>query len=103
MKEKRQENTDKQIKVLFSLGETYITIGARKALAEAKQLPGEFLARHQKGDWGDVCKDDKTENEVSIREGFRILSAYRTSQDVKLWVITEADRSSTTVLLPGEY
>ena len=54
-------------------------------------------------DWGDVCKDDKTENEVSIREGFRILSAYRASQDVKLWVITEADINLTTVLLPSEY
>ncbi len=84
-------------------GQVFLTIGAREALAEAKQLPGEFLARHQKGDWGDVCKDDKTENEVSIREGFRILSAYRPSQDVRLWVITEADRSSTTVLLHDEY
>jgi len=89
--------------VLFPLGQIFLTIGAREALAEAKQLPGEFLARHQKGDWGDVCEDDKRENEVSIREGFRILSAYRTSQDVKLWVITEADRSSATVLLPAEY
>jgi hypothetical protein len=103
MKEKRQENTDKQIKVLFSLGETYKTIGAREALAEAKQLPREFLARHQTGNWGIICEDDKKENEHSVKEGFRILSAYRTSQDVKLWVITEADRNLTTVLLPIEY
>ena len=89
--------------VLFPLGQIFLTIGAREALAEAKQLPGEFLARHQKGDWGDVCKDDKKENELSVKEGFRILSAYRTAGDEKLWVITEADRSSTTVLLPGEY
>ena len=89
--------------VLFPLGQVFLTIGAREALAEAKQLPGEFLARHQKGDWGDVCEDDKTENEVSIREGFRILSAYKTVKGEKIWIITEADRSATTILLPDEY
>ncbi|MCA1637453.1 MAG: hypothetical protein LC768_03820 [Acidobacteria bacterium] len=85
------------------MGATYLTVGAKEALTEANQLPGEFLARHQKGDWGDVCEYDKRENELLVKEGFRILSAYRTARDVKLWVITEADRSSTTVLLPDEY
>jgi hypothetical protein len=89
--------------VLFPLGQVFLTIGAREALAEAKQLPGEFLARHQKGDWGDVCKDDWKENELSVKEGFRILSSYRTSKNVKIWCITEACRSSTTILLPEEY
>ncbi len=66
-------------------------------------MPNEFLQRHQTGDWGDVCEDDRQENELSVKEGFRILSAYKTDRDVKIWVITEADRSSTTVLLATEY
>jgi hypothetical protein len=89
--------------VLFPLGNIYLTIGAREALEESSQLPNEFLAEHQKGNWGLVCDDDKKENELSIKEGFRILSAYKTSKGEKLWVITEADRSSTTLLLPSEY
>ncbi len=88
--------------VLFPLGNVYLTVGAKEALEESNQLPNEFLARHQKGDWGIICEDDRQENKLSVKEGFRIL-AYRTLQDVKLWVITEADRSSTTVLLPSEY
>ena len=52
---------------------------------------------------GDVCEDDRRENELSVREGFRILSSYKTSKDVKVWLITEADRISTTLLLPEEY
>ncbi len=89
--------------VLFPLRNVYLTVGAREALEESNQLPNEFLLKHQKGEWGIICKDDRRENELSVKEGFRILSAYRTSQDVKLWVITEADRSSTTILLPSEY
>ncbi len=88
---------------MFPLGETYLTIGAQEALVESNQTANEFLARHQKGDWGIVGKDDRRENDFSVKEGFRILSAYRTAGDVKLWVITEADRSSTTVLLHDEY
>jgi hypothetical protein len=90
-------------RVLFSLGKVYLTVGAREALEESSQTAIEFLAKHQSGNYGDICEDDMKENELSVREGFRILSAYRTAQDVKLWVITEADRSSTTVLLPSEY
>jgi hypothetical protein len=54
-------------------------------------------------DWGIVGKEDWEENELSIEAGFRVLSAYMTAKDVKIWVITEADRSSTTILLPEEY
>ncbi len=67
------------------------------------QTTGGFLVRHQSGDWGTVGEDDAEENDLSVREGFRILSAYRTSQGEKIWVITEADRSPTTILLPNEY
>ncbi|MEJ7862935.1 MAG: hypothetical protein WKF90_14990 [Pyrinomonadaceae bacterium] len=89
--------------VLFPLGDIFLTVGANKALDESNQLPNEFLAKHQKGEWGIICEDDRQENELSVKEGFRILSAYKTDRDVKLWVITEADRSSTTILLPTEY
>ncbi len=89
--------TKTENKVLFAMGEVYLTIGAREALEESNQTASEFLARHQSGDWGIVGEDDRQENELSVKEGFRILSAYKTARDVKLWVITEADRSSTTV------
>lgn len=88
---------------LFSLGRTVATRGALDALTEAGQSPLGFLRRHVTGDWGEVCADDAAENDLSLREGFRILSAYRTTAGVRLWVITEADRSVTTILLPEEY
>ncbi|MBA3600984.1 MAG: hypothetical protein H0W45_07025 [Acidobacteria bacterium] len=88
---------------MFPLGEVYLTIGAREALEESNQTPNEFLAKHQSGDWGIIGKEDWKENDFSVKVGFRILSAYKTSQDEKLWIITEADRSSTTILLPSEY
>ena len=90
-------------KVLFPLGEVYLTIGAQDALEESNQTAIEFLSRHQKGDWGLVCEDDKRENELSLKEGFRILSSYKTSKGVKIWIISEASRDSTTLLLPSEY
>jgi hypothetical protein len=80
-----------------------MTLGAREALEESNQQASEFLARHQTGDWGNICENDMKENELSLREGFRILSSYKTSNGVKIWVITEADRSSSCLLLPEEY
>ena len=61
------------------------------------------LKRHLRGDWGDLDKDDKTENELSLEKGFRLLSAYKGANGTKFWIITEADRSYTTVLLPSDY
>ena len=87
----------------FSLGRIVATPGALEVLEEANQNPFEFLERHQAGDWGELCEDDKSENEFSLKNGFRILSAYRTRNSLKIWVITEADRSVTTLLLPHEY
>ncbi|MDQ3749997.1 MAG: hypothetical protein M3367_13460 [Acidobacteriota bacterium] len=95
--------TQTQNKVLFPLGQIFLTIGAREALEESNQTVNEFLAKHSMGDWGIVCAEDKEENQLSVREGFRILSAYNTSKGEKLWIITEADRSSTTCLLASEY
>ena len=87
----------------FSLGKVVATPGALEALEDAKQRPDEFLRRHVAGDWGDVDAHDRRENETSVEGGFRILSAYETKQSATLWVITEADRSSTCLLLPEEY
>ena len=90
-------------KPLFNLGQLVATPGALAALAKAGQTPLDFLSRHVCGDWGDIDKDDRKENELGLKRGFRLLSSYRTNADVKVWVITEADRSVTTVLLPEEY
>lgn len=89
--------------VAIDIGRMVATPGALKALAEAEQTPLEFLIRHRSGDWGEVCPEDWAENDLSVREGFRILSAYTLKTDVKMWIITEADRSVTTILLPEEY
>jgi hypothetical protein len=87
----------------FALGRVLLTPGALRALKEAEQSAFEFISRHVRGDWGDLTEADKEENEVSLREGFRLLSAYHTKVGTKLWIITEADRSATTLLLPDEY
>jgi hypothetical protein len=87
----------------FALGQLVATPGALEALADAEQTPIEFVARHVRGDWGEVCEDDKQANEEALQHGERLLSAYRTVKGVKLWIITEADRSSTCLLLPEEY
>ncbi len=88
----------------FALGQTFITPGAEDALQIAGQTEIEFLRRHMSCDWGnELSDDDVRENEFSLREGFRLLSAYRTVNGQRLWIITEADRSATTILLPSEY
>jgi hypothetical protein len=89
--------------MLFQLGRIGATPGALQALEKAGQQPAEFLDRHVNGDWGELDDEDKRENEFSVRNGFRILSAYTTTAGDKLWIITEADRSATTLLLPSEY
>ena len=74
--------------------------------ALARLTPEEIftaLSRHITGDWGDVDKHDREENELSLREGFRLWSVYRSARSGKFWVITEADRSQTTVLMPEDY
>jgi hypothetical protein len=102
---RRNHNTATQTSVTrFALGQTFITPGAEEALQIAGQTAIEFLRRHMSCDWGsELSDDDVQENEISLKEGFRLLSAYRTGKGQKLWIITEADRSATTVLLPSEY
>lgn len=95
------QNTTKA--VLFPFGQIVATPGALAALQKAGQQPCEFLARHGHGDWGELDEEDRQENQLSLERGFRLLSSYRTLANTKIWVITEADRSVTTILLPEEY
>ncbi|HVI04659.1 MAG TPA: hypothetical protein VM711_01015, partial [Sphingomicrobium sp.] len=88
---------------LFPLGQIVASPGALEVLEASHQSPAEFLTRHARGDWGDLSADDIVENEFSLKNGFRLLSSYLTTSGEKLWVITEADRTLTTVLLPDEY
>ena len=88
---------------LFPLGRIVATPGALDALTRANQSPQEFLNRHVMGDWGELGEQDKAENNYSLKHGFRILSSYKTAAGEKLWLITESDRSLTTLLQPEEY
>lgn len=88
----------------FSLGQAVATPGTLEALGQANQETSELLFRHVTGDWGDLeYEEDRQENELSVGQGFRILSVYNLPTGRKVWVITEADRSATTFLLPEEY
>lgn len=90
-------------KIRFKIGRLLSTPGALEAMNDAQQSPMDFVSRHIYGDWGEVCAEDQQTNEEALEHNLRLLSAYRTSNAVKLWVITEADRSATTILLPEEY
>ncbi len=87
----------------FEPGRVVATPGALDAMKEAGTEPSELLRRHLVGDWGEVPKEDARENERSLKHGFRVLSSYPLRTGAKLWIITEADRSSTCLLLPSEY
>ncbi len=88
--------------ILFPLGHVVATPGALALLGRMAMNAYALLQRHQVGDWGNVPPVDAIENENSIANGWRILSSYPLG-DERIWVITEADRSSTTLLLPEEY
>jgi len=85
----------------FPLGQLLITQGALKVLD--REEVRKALTRHVNGDWGEVGPEDWAENDYSLANGFRILSAYTSRKGIKFWIITEADRSATTILLPEEY
>ncbi len=87
----------------FLLGSIVGTPGALIALADNNQDPIPFLRRHLHGDWGDVCEDDKRANDQAVDSGGRLMSSYTLNDGRRIWIITEADRSVTTVLLPDEY
>ena len=94
---------DQEVEPLFALGQVVATPSALSVLQEVEQDPADYITRHVTGDWGDLGEEDIQENEFSLVEGFRILSAYNLPNDQRLWIITEADRSATTLLLPSEY
>ena len=85
---------------LFTLGRTLATPAAREELSQLKYSPLDLLRKHMSGDWSEMAIEDQQSNRAAISEGSRIFSAY-TIQSTKFWVITEADRSSTTILLPS--
>ena len=87
----------------FSLGRIVATPAALEALQRAGQSPVDCLVRHVRGDWGEVCEEDRQENELALRHSFRLLSVSTTQAGEKVWVISEADRSATTLLLPSDY
>ena len=87
----------------FSLGQCVATPGAIDAIAESGEEQCSFVRRHHGGDWGQVCEEDAQANEDALTHGGRLLSVYFTKNNTKLYVITEADRSVTTVLLADEY
>lgn len=87
----------------FSLGQVVATPGAIGALEQAGLDAPTLLARHQSGDWGDVGTEDHAENELALGRHLRIFSVYRLSAQVTIWIVTEADRSATTLLMPDEY
>lgn len=78
-------------------GQIVATPGALATFEESGEQPGDFLRRHASGDWGDLSDEDRKENEFSFAHGFRLLSSYTLTSGTKIWVITEADRSSTTL------
>ncbi len=102
------ENAEPDNPILLSLGTVYVTRGIQALIDDHNLDVTPFIARHVTGDWGEVCAEDAAENQLSLEKGFRILSAYSFTSEIngeayKLWIITEADRSVTTVLLPSEY
>ncbi len=90
----------------FKMGRLLMTRGVNDQVADNEafaKFVTESLARHAKGDWGDLCDEDRKENELSLKAGFRLLSAYESGELPKIWIITERDRSATTILFPDEY
>lgn len=93
----------------FKLGQIVATPAAIEALNKSIQSPLEFLQRHKRADWGDICESDKILNDEAIKfEGDlekqqRVLSSYKTNKGEVIWIITEWDRSVTTILLPSDY
>jgi hypothetical protein len=96
-------NDHGQTRRAFALGRIGMTPGAATAFAATGERPFPLLARHQRGDWGAVSREDAAENAFSVTHGFRILSAYALQDGTRIWILTEADRSATTILLPEEY
>lgn len=102
MGRERSEDRDPLVRPgRFQLGRLLMTPGVQASVPPTEML--RALRRHARCDWGDVHPDDRGQNELALERGERILSVYRSESGEKFWIITEADRSATTVLLPDEY
>lgn len=88
---------------VLTLGRVLATPGAIEALVEARCDGGALLDRHARGDWGELDADDRARNDAALVAGARVLSAYTLRTGTTLWIITEHDRSCTTLLLPSDY
>ena len=98
-----REPDEEQPRPLFALGDIVGTPGALQAIQDAGQHPLEFVIRHVTGDWGELPEEDVAQNERAVKQGLRIFSSYPLETGGKLWVVTEWDRSVTTLLRPEDY
>jgi hypothetical protein len=87
----------------FPPGQIVMTAGVDDLVQQGRLNPSVYLHRHLSGDWGDLDAEDKRLNDAALEQGDRLLSSYQVTPDLKVWIITEWDRSVTTVLLPHEY
>ena len=85
----------------FETGQLVYTCGVIREISEVEVAVA--FNRHRQGDWGLVCEEDRLENELSLEHHYRLMSVYENSEGKRFWIITEADRSATTILLPEEY
>ncbi len=102
------DSNEEYIRSLFPLGRVVMTanLQAKLQLLDPERWEDELIgliSRHESGDWGDLDEDDKQQNNLALGCRLRIFSAFETGAGVKIWIITEADRSVTTVLLPEDY
>ena len=97
-----QHNDNGRLRRTFALGQIVMTPGAAAAFAATGERPFPLLSRHQQSDWGEVSPEDATENDFSVTHSFRVLSVYALHDGTRIWILTEADRSATTILLPDE-
>ena len=93
---------------LFPMGRMVMTTNLQVKIQEANPEHWEeelqrLISRHASGDWGDLGQQDQRENQLSLERGSRMFSAYTTASEIRVWLITEADRSCTTALLPEDY
>lgn len=98
-----QTSPDKAIAPVFRFGAVVYTTGVDILARQGIFEPMQYLYRHLCGDWGDICEDDQQANRDALELGNRLLSCYEVQPDLRVWIITEADRSVTTILLPNEY
>ncbi len=92
--------------IAINMGRLLMTRGVNDLVAEDEAFAKfvmSSLTRHRRGDWGNLTDEDKQENELSLKAGYRLLSAFESEGLPKIWIITEADRSATTILFPDEY